>query len=391
MTIDDDSQIAVAKDISTKSNRSHVTSPQLIASPNVTIYDVASRAGVSIATVSRVLNGYSQMKPATRELVVAAMRDLRFVPNNSARGLSSGTKMVLGMVFLHSEAIDPGLEVEEDTLLFTDAVIRGAEEEASKSGYALLLGGVGKARVSETIDRMFSNCDGVILLDRTVPDRAIPTIAKRLPTVLLAGNGKSRSATTIRVDNEEPMKKLANHLVSVHGYSSFAFMAGIRTSPDSAAREMNFREEIARLGGRVETDSIWESSYTTSGAIAAIEARLKMDRSMPEAIVCANDQSAVGVIYALEHHGFRVPQDVAVTGFDDISLSRRITPSLTTVRQPFQELGKAAVEVLVRICQGEIKSGSGSRVLPTKVIYRSSCGCADVSESSVEKFMRGRG
>ncbi|MDA8276667.1 MAG: LacI family DNA-binding transcriptional regulator [Actinomycetota bacterium] len=391
MTIEDSTQVAVERSNSIKASKSHSSTQLTTSSSNATIYDVASRAGVSIATVSRVLNGYSQMKPTTRDLVVAAMRDLRFVPNNSARGLSSGTKMVLGMVFLHAEAIDPGLEVEDDTLLFTDAVIRGAEEEASKNGYALLLGGVGNARLTETLDRMYSNCDGVILLDRTVPDRSVPTIAKRLPTVLLAGNGKSRSAATIRVDNEEPMKQLANHLISVHGYQNIAFMAGIRTSPDSIARENSFREEVAHLGGAVEVDRLWESSYTTSGAIAAVEARLKIDRAMPQAIVCANDQSAVGVIYALEHHGFKVPQDVAVTGFDDISLSRRITPSLTTVRQPFQELGKAAVDVLIKICQGEIRGGAGSRVLPTKVIYRSSCGCTDVTESRVEKFMRGRG
>ncbi|MDA8027346.1 MAG: LacI family DNA-binding transcriptional regulator [Actinomycetota bacterium] len=391
MAIEEKSRVSFERPNSVKSTRVSSNQPIMTTSSNATIYDVASRAGVSIATVSRVLNGYSQMKPATRDLVLSAMRDLRFVPNNSARGLSSGTKMILGMVFLHSEAVDPDLEVEEDTLLFTDAVIRGAEEAASKSGYSLLLGGIGKQRQTETLDRMYSNCDGVVLLDRTIPDRQVPTIAKRLPTVLLAGNGKSRSATTIRVDNEEPMKQLARHLTSVHGYSDFAFMAGIRTSPDSTARESSFRDEVEALGGRVETDSLWESNYTTSGAIAVIEERLKLERSMPQAIVCANDQSAVGVIYALEHHGFKVPQDVAVTGFDDISLSRRITPSLTTVRQPFQDLGSVAVEALIRICQGEVKSGAGSKVLPTEVIYRSSCGCEGVSESRVEKFMRGRG
>ncbi|KJF16692.1 catabolite control protein A [Acidithrix ferrooxidans] len=339
-----------------------------------TIYDVAKLAGVSIATVSRALSGNGQLKPATRDLVLATVKELRFVPNNSARGLSSGSKKVVGLLFVRTPSED-FLEIVQESLLFTDSVIRGAERTASDNGYSLLLGGVSGFKDDEIINKMISNCDGLILLDRTVTDRKIPEIAKRIPTVLLAGSGKSRSAMTVRVDNHNAMYDLARHLVEVHKLNQLAFLSGFANSPDSQARRQGFVEGAMSVGATVEEDPLWISDYTSSGAVAAIEKRLAKSSRLPQAVACANDQAAIGAIHALKGAGLTVSRDIAVTGFDDISVARHVHPPLTTIRQPIQQLGSAAVDALLGVVGSQKKIPPINTVLPTQIVYRQSCGC----------------
>jgi LacI family transcriptional regulator len=341
---------------------------------NSTIYDVAKLAGVSIATVSRVLNGHSHLKDSTRALVLQSVKELQFVPNNAARGLSSGSKRVIGLLFVRTKSED-FLEIVQESLLFTDSVIRGAERAASDQGYSLLLGGVESERQAETIDRMISMCDGLVLLDRTLSEREIPLIARRVPTILLAGNGKARSAYTVRVDNGEAMQRLARHLVLDHGLTRLAFLSGFATSPDSQARREGFVRGALECGASVEDDQLWFSDYTSSGAVEVIERRVATGAPLPQAIACANDQAAIGAMHALKRAGFRVPSDVAITGFDDISVARHVSPTLTTVHQPVQQLGTTAVQVLLQALQTPRRTTPLSTVLPTTLMLRQSCGC----------------
>jgi len=175
----------------------------------VTIYDVAARAGVSIATVSRVVNGHRSIRPDTQERVLRVIRELGFVPNSAARGLSSGSKKVIGLVFARVPSEDDLLELEEETLLFTDSVIRGAEYAAQSNGYSLLLHGTMRATAASAVASLTSACDGLILADQVITDRRVAPIARRVPVVLLAGSGRSRTAVTVRVDNELGMREMA--------------------------------------------------------------------------------------------------------------------------------------------------------------------------------------
>jgi LacI family transcriptional regulator len=340
-----------------------------------TIYDVAERAGVSIATVSRALNGHDYMRPATRELVLQAVRDLRFVPNGAARGLSSGSKKVLGLLFVRLPPPNDLLEVEQESLLFTDSVIRGAELSAHNQGYSLLLGGVDDdGRDRTAINALISKCDGLIMLDRTVPERRVSAVAKRIPTVLLAGSGRSRSAVTVRVDNSGAMHQMAEHLCLVHGLKRWAFLSGFANSPDSVTRFEGFAAGAAEFGAQIEDDAVWTSDYTSVGAVNVIRKRMAGGKALPQAIACANDQAAIGAVYGLQQAGIRVPEDIAVTGFDDISVSRHVSPPLTTVRQPSQQLGSAAVDALLNLVDGKGDDPTDV-VLPTRVVIRASCGC----------------
>jgi LacI family transcriptional regulator len=350
-----------------------------------TIYDVAERAGVSIATVSRVLNGTAAARPKTYEQVMTAVRELRFVPNNAARGLSQGLKKVVGIVFAGTPADDHLLSVEEESLLFVDAVVRGAEAAAQRLGYSLLLNGAGSTTGERTVAALTGKVDGLIVLDQVLPDRRVAPLAKRTPMVLLAGSGRTRSAYTVRVDNAGAMVEVAAHLVERHGLRRLAFMSGRASSPDSTVRAQSFVQSAVALGAEVAPLEPWRSDWTSGGAVQTIRAFLAADERLPDAIVCANDQMALGVIHALNGSGHRVPADVAVAGFDDISLARHLSPSLTTVRQPSRQLGRAAVEVLIDVIEGRPPTNRDI-VLPTQLKVRGSCGCDHLGDDDLDAW-----
>jgi LacI family transcriptional regulator len=341
-----------------------------------TIYDVANRAGVSTATVSRVLNGHTNLRSSTRQRVVDAMAELHFVPNSAARGLSQGLKKVVGIVLAGAPATDQLDTVEEETLLFTDAVVRGAEAGASHHGYSLLLNSIGDHHepAGEAVAGLTGKVDGLVLLDRVLPERRVAALTRRVPVVLLAGSGRSRSAVTVRVDNASAMADVARHLVGGHGFRRLAFVSGLAASPDSASRAASFVASANQLGAEVFPLEPWAGDWTSGGAVRVTRAWLEGGGALPEAIACANDQTALGVMYALHRAGYRVPDDVAVVGFDDIPVARHLSPPLTTVRQPSRQLGTAAIEALIGLVEGRRPAG-GDLVLPTELEIRGSCGC----------------
>ena len=352
-----------------------------------TIYDVAQMAGVSIATVSRALNSLSSVRPATREKVLAAMRELEFIPNSVARGLSSGKHWILGLVFIQTAVDDNVLAVEEASLLYTDIVIRGAEARAASHGYSLLLCGAGENHPAGMgpLLNLTGTVDGLIVLDRVMTDDDVTDLSRRVPVVLLAGAGDSTSAITVRVDNEQAMRSLVQHFIEVHHVTRFGFVSGHDGSPDSVAREAAFKFAIEENGVTLGDVDVLKSDWTSAGGERAMRERLTIDEPLPEVFACANDQTAVGVIYALHAAGLRVPEDVLVSGFDDITLTRYFKPPLTTIRQSGSLLGEVAVDALV----ATLDSAELSRrtvVLPTELVVRESCGCEPVSESPAEIY-----
>lgn len=353
-----------------------------------TIYDVAARAGVSTATVSRALNSLASVRPSTRDKVLAAMEELEFVPNVVARGLSSGKHWILGLVF--TRAVVEGnslahnsaaLVVEGASLLYTDIVIRGAEMRAAELGYSLLLSSADENHPSgmTSMLNLTGTVDGLILLDRVLREEDVAYLARRIPVVLLAGRGDSPSAVTVRVDNHHAMRSLAEHLVKVHGVTRAGFVTGSNDSPDSVARGEAFRAAMAEMGGTIEDVDYLEADWTSAGGEAVMAARMRRNEPLPQAFACANDQTAVGVIYALNAGGLKVPEDLLVTGFDDISLTRYFNPPLTTIRQSGSILGQVAVDALVGMLDDD-KDVERTIVLPTELVVRGSCGCVEVEE-----------
>ena len=360
---------------------------ELVVDSQPTIYDVAQRAGVSIATVSRALNSLSSVRPATRDKVLTAMRELEFVPNSVARGLSSGKHWILGLVFMQTAVDNNVLAVEEASLLYTDIVIRGAEARAAAHGYSLLLCGAGENHPAgmTPLLNLTGTVDGIIMLDRVMTEDDVADLARRIPVVLLAGAGESKSAITVRVDNEQAMRSLARHFIDVHHVQRVGFVSGHEGSPDSVAREASFKLAIEEAGVILADVDILKSDWTSAGGEGAMRARIAMDDPLPEVFACANDQTAVGVIYALHAAGLRVPEDILITGFDDITLTRYFKPPLTTIRQSGSLLGEVAVDALLATLDNS-ELARRTIVLPTELVVRESCGCEPESEPPTEIY-----
>jgi LacI family transcriptional regulator len=177
----------------------------------------------------------------------------------------------------------------------------------------------------------------------------------------------------VRCDNDAGMRALVRHLVLDHGYRSLAYLSGRIDSPDNKARARAFEVEAGVNGAKVQVGPRWQGNYSAAGGAKVIDTLLDAQHELPRAIVCANDQTALGAMHALARRGIRVPQEVAVTGFDDVPVARHLHPPLTTVRQPMQELGAMAFDVLF----SKISTGKGETdvVLPVQLMVRESCGC----------------
>src|SRR5258707_1272090 len=166
----------------------------------------------------------------------------------------------------------------------------------------------------------------------------------------------------------------ARRLPAAHGYRALAFVAGLAASPDSLARGETVAAEAAVAGATLLTGPQWQGNYYATGGARVVERLIADGTALPRAIACANDQTALGVMYALAQRGIDVPGDVAVNGFDDIPMGRHLRPQLTTVRQPIQEIGATAFHMLHSL----ISHGAPAErdvVLPTRLILRESCGC----------------
>ncbi len=344
----------------------------LRAKGTLTIYDVARRAGVSIASVSRVLNGQGTPRADTRERVMRAVRELSFVPDGAARALSNGLKEVAGVVFRRGgEAM---LEGEDESFLFIDVINRGIEVGARRRGFDLLISSVGfnDDNVLARIAALAGKADGLILHDRMLSAVGIAKLAETVPIVTLAGS-PTPASLNVRCDNESGIRALVRHLVIDHGYRSLGYVSGRADSPDNRTRSRAFETEAAATGAEIETGPAWQGNYSAAGGANVIASLLDAGRKLPRAILCANDQTALGVIHALAQRGIQVPRDVAITGFDDVPVARHLHPPLTTVRQPMEDLGATAFDVLY----SRISAGGGTRdtVLPVELVVRESCGC----------------
>jgi LacI family transcriptional regulator len=344
----------------------------------LTIYDVARRAGVSIASVSRVLNGHATPRPETRDRVLRAVAELGFVPDGAARALSSRLKEIIAVVYRRAPlgpADDPVFEDEAENLAFVDVINRGIETAAQRRGFDLLLSSVevDDHAPGARIAKLAGKSDGMLLHDRVLTPSGIVRLADRVPVVTLAGT-PTRASVNISGDNARGMRDLITHLIDTHECRSIAYLSGHADSPDSVLRSRVVRETAAQYGAKALTGPQWTGEYSAAGGARVIRALLEAGAPLPDAIACANDQTALGVIYALHERGYRIPDDVAVTGFDDIPVARHLMPPLTTVRQPIQDLGATAFDVLYSMINGA-RPAERQLVLPVQVVIRSSCGC----------------
>lgn len=342
-----------------------------------TVYDVAEQANVSIATVSRVYRSPDTVRAVTRDRVMAAARELGYVPSGSASGLASQRTGVLGLCFPDYADSDVDADGDGDgaeMTLYADEVIRGMERAARRHGYALLIAASLVGGPENLVAKVAGRVDGFAVLARTVPTEELEFVSRRVPVVMLAGPREIDHLDHVEVANFDGELELTRHLIDDHGLRGLAFVGGGEDSPDAAARFLGFQEACRAAGLPVPGEPDVRGGLTQAEGRRAAERLLDREGPLPEAILFANDQMAVGALQVLESRGVRVPQDVAVVGFDGIPLGGLVRPALTTVRQPAGRLGEVAVRLLVDRLADRDRPAE-SVMLPVALARRASCGC----------------
>ncbi|WP_405876194.1 MULTISPECIES: LacI family DNA-binding transcriptional regulator [unclassified Streptomyces] len=353
----------------------------MVSSPTdtPTVYDVAARAGVSIATVSRVFRNPDAVRATTREKVLAAARELSYFPSGSARGLASRATGVLGLCF--ADYADPDTDTaaagddDDATVLYADQIIRGMERAARRRGYALLIAASLVGGQEKLVSRTAGQVDGFAVIARTASTEELELVSRRLPVVVLAGPREIDHLDHIEAANFEGQRDLTRHLIAVHGLTRLAFVGGHPDSPDAEARFRGYQDACREAGLPVPDEPDVRATLTRADGRAAVRELVLSPRGLPAGLVLANDQMAVGAIEELTARGVRVPEDVAVTGFDGIPLGRMVKPSLTTVRQPMREMGEQAVDLLIARLEDSTREPV-SMMLPVSTVLRESCGCS---------------
>jgi LacI family transcriptional regulator len=323
-----------------------------------TIYDVARRAGVSIATVSRVLRRSAPVQDHTRRRVEDAVDELGFVPSRLGVSLAERRHAANGVVF-------PDLSGP-----YFAEVVLGYEEVTSRLGRSvLILSTREQADVEATVRDLASRVDGLAVFDGTVGEDAVRSIAAGgLPVVLLARRDVD-GADSVAAENILSAERLTEHLLG-HGHRRLAFLGDPGHSFDVQERWAGVCA-VLRRHGLARADPIPCASGEPSARAAAAALLRSSDR--PDAIVCGNDERALATLLAAEDLGLRVPDDVAVTGWDDIMAARHARPALTTVRQPMRELGAWAARALDERIRG-LRTAAVNELLPTRLVVRASCG-----------------
>ena len=342
-----------------------------------TVYDVARVAGVSTATVSRVVRGSPLVNADTRERVLAVIEALGFVPDAYAQGLSNRRKDIIGFAALERGGSE--MDIERNGLLFVDQIVHAAEAVLRGTGYSLLLTfGESGEQFEQRVRLLSGKVDGLLVAEEIMAGDDLRALARRIPVVVIAGRRDETGLDVVAADNVSGMAALVEHLTAGkgdgHRYRRLCFVTGPKDAPDARDRQAAFEEAVV-ASRNAGIDQVIHGDFSEGSGAAATQVLLgRGRRSLPQVVVCANDQMAFGVLHELQRAGIRVPADVALTGFDDVYPSRLMDPPLTTVSQPFRELGTlAARRLLDRI--GEPALTPRAEVLPTSAVIRTSCGC----------------
>jgi LacI family transcriptional regulator len=342
----------------------------------VTLYDVARVAGVSTATVSRVVHGQDKVRDSTRARVLEVIDELGYVPDGAAQSLSRRQKNVIGLVCVERQSPRKQYDIESMSLLFYDEILRGVESRIRHHKWSLLITYLEEAGDPD-LPRLLSlsgQVDGLLIGEGIVPSEYLARLSKRLPVVVIAGSPDEKAADVVTADNRAGSAALVRHLIEDHGRRRLYHVDGPITAPDARERRLALTELLA-ANPQCQLVGSSQGFFSVASGEEAGEKLLALRReAMPDAVICANDQMAIGVLQAFAKAGVRVPEQVAVVGFDDIFPGSLYDPPLTTVHQPMRLLGeRACTRLLDRISRRGLRPKV--ELLPTELVLRSSCGC----------------
>jgi len=334
----------------------------------MTIYDIAKLANVSVATVSRVINSTAPVKDSTRKKIEALIQQYQFQPNAMARSLLKKETGIIGII------------VPDLTNPFYTEVLAGAETEAFTTGHTFLLTNtIGNYEKESSYLSMLreKRVDGMIFLGGRINlrngndelDQELIQHASTIPTVLINGTVKGNVLTRVATDEYKGTCMAVQHLID-YGHKHIAFLGGEMHMSTTSSKLRAFKKTLKDARLQVREEWILPDSFSIDSGRKQMQQLLSLKKK-PTAVFCVNDFVAIGAIKTAVDQGFNVPDDISVVGFDDIPLSHHFIPEITTVSQEAHELGRTAIQVLQKLMSHE-KVKKHTAIEPKLMIRKSS-------------------
>jgi LacI family transcriptional regulator len=334
-------------------------------SSSVTIRDVARQGGVSVATVSRYINQNAPVSPEVAERLDKVLMELRYVPHAAARHLASRKTRVVGLLLstLHNDFFVP--------------LLNGVEAVIRQKGYNLIVATYhanSRNHMQPPIGP--HNTDGLLVFSDGLVDEDLLALNSRgFPMVLVHRTPPPQvPIPSVTVENLEITRLLVDHLINVHGKRRILFLRGPIRQEDAIRREMGYKSALQANGIPLDENLILNGDFERDVAYTVMNEFLCSQEQVAfDAVFTGDDDAAIGVLKSLHEHGIRIPEDVAVVGFDDLGFASFLNPPLTTVRAPTERVGQIATERLFGLLENH--PSNEVTILPTEIIFRRSCGC----------------
>jgi len=336
-------------------------------SSSVTIRDVARKAGVSVATVSRYINRNAKVSPEVSERLDSVLSELKYVPHAAARNLASRKTRIIGLLLnnLHNDFFVP--------------LLNGVEAVVRQNGYNLIIATYRADSRKEMPPPIGPhNTDGMLVFSDGLFDEDLAHLNSiGFPMVLVHRTPPpSLPIPSVTVENIEITRVLVEHLIKVHGKRRILFLRGPIHQEDSLRREAGYKSALAVNGLPFDEGLILNGDFERDIAYHAMNDFLENTQHGDfDAVFTGDDDAAIGVLRALQQHSCQIPEKVAVVGFDDLAFAPFLNPPLTTVRAPTESVGRIAAERLFDLLDSQHSNKDEVVILPTEIIFRRSCGC----------------
>jgi LacI family transcriptional regulator len=345
------------------------------------IREVAKRANVSTATVSRTINGISSVDPQLARRVWKVVEELGFRPNAQARSLVSGRSRILGLV------------VSEITNPFFPEIVQAFEEIAVQNNYEILLGSAGSdaKRMESAVGRMIERrVDGVAMLTFGMEENVIADLRfRKVPLVFVDVGPDESGISNIRIDYQAGIRQAVQHLAALR-HKRIGFISGPLHLKSAGARKTAYEQSMQEIGLEISGRWVVEGDHTLEGGMRSLE-QLVRSSNAPTAVLCSNDMTAIGVIRQAYEMGISVPSQLSVVGFDDIHLAQFITPPLTTVQMSQSALAKLAFNALLNeLDKADTAGFPTTYTLTTSLVLRKSTALAPDPHQTLLKSKRAR-
>jgi LacI family transcriptional regulator len=330
-----------------------------------TIKEVALKAGVSIATVSRVLNNVGPIDERTRQHVSEVARELRYVPNATGRSLSRRKTEAIGLLL-------PDLFGE-----FFSEVLRGSDQTAQHSNYHLVVSSShnNRRQIRAALTMMRGRVDALVIMSPHIDAETLSeNLPQSLPVVLLNCHVQSTEFDSITVDNFTGAHAMTTHLLE-HGHRRIAIITGTPGNVDANERLRGYQTALGDNGIAADETLVVQGNFTESSGVDAVKTLLALSQR-PTAIFASNDSMAIGALSALRDAGVQVPEEIALAGFDDVPIDSYLTPTLTSVQVGIHALGVLAIETALHAVRHQNTHRKQQIIVPATLSLRESCGCA---------------